>query len=51
VFITWDDWGGWFDHVVPPNVEEWNRKMAPQTHFLNLTANSSATGRVFLALL
>jgi phospholipase C len=23
IFITWDDWGGWFDHVVPPNVETW----------------------------
>jgi phospholipase C len=23
VFITWDDWGGWADHVVPPNVEKW----------------------------
>jgi phospholipase C len=23
VFITWDDWGGWADHVVPPNVEQW----------------------------
>ena len=23
VFITWDDWGGWFDHVTPPNVEQW----------------------------
>ena len=23
-FITWDDWGGWFDHVVPPLVERWN---------------------------
>ncbi len=18
VFVTWDDWGGWYDHVVPP---------------------------------
>jgi phospholipase C len=18
IFITWDDWGGWYDHVVPP---------------------------------
>jgi phospholipase C len=18
IFVTWDDWGGWFDHVVPP---------------------------------
>jgi phospholipase C len=24
VFITWDDWGGWADHVVPPHVERWS---------------------------
>ncbi len=24
IFITWDDWGGWWDHVDPPNVEIWN---------------------------
>jgi phospholipase C len=24
IFITWDDWGGWFDHVNPPNVERWS---------------------------
>ncbi len=23
IFITWDDWGGWYDHVDPPNVEKW----------------------------
>jgi phospholipase C len=23
IFITWDDWGGWYDHVNPPNVEAW----------------------------
>src|SRR5260221_8345913 len=23
IFITWDDWGGWLDHVDPPNVESW----------------------------
>jgi phospholipase C len=23
IFITWDDWGGWYDHVDPPNVEQW----------------------------
>jgi phospholipase C len=23
VFITWDDWGGWYDHANPPNVESW----------------------------
>jgi phospholipase C len=21
IFITWDDWGGWWDHVTPPLVE------------------------------
>jgi phospholipase C len=28
IFVTWDDWGGWFDHVEPPNVEQWNSKKA-----------------------
>jgi phospholipase C len=23
IFVTWDDWGGWFDHVDPPEVETW----------------------------
>lgn len=23
IFITWDDWGGWYDHVVPPETEKW----------------------------
>jgi phospholipase C len=23
IFITWDDWGGWYDHVTPPKVETW----------------------------
>jgi phospholipase C len=23
VFVTWDDWGGWADHVDPPKVETW----------------------------
>ena len=21
IFVTWDDWGGWYDHVVPPQVD------------------------------
>lgn len=21
IFISWDDWGGWYDHVVPPRVD------------------------------
>jgi phospholipase C len=29
IFITWDDWGGWYDHVVPPNVETWNGNTHP----------------------
>jgi phospholipase C len=24
IFITWDDWGGWADHVNPPEVETWS---------------------------
>jgi phospholipase C len=28
VFVTWDDWGGWYDHVVPPNVEQWDSTKA-----------------------
>ncbi len=23
IFITWDDWGGWYDHVDPQQVETW----------------------------
>jgi len=23
IFITWDDWGGWYDHATPPDVETW----------------------------
>jgi phospholipase C len=23
IFITWDDWGGWYDHVNPPQLETW----------------------------
>jgi phospholipase C len=21
IFVLWDDWGGWYDHVVPPHVD------------------------------
>ena len=28
IFITWDDWGGWYDHVDPPVVEAWNHTHA-----------------------
>ncbi len=29
VFITWDDWGGWYDHVDPPDVEAWSGNTHP----------------------
>jgi phospholipase C len=22
IFLTWDDWGGFYDHVVPPGIDE-----------------------------
>ena len=22
IFVTWDDWGGFYDHVVPPEVDD-----------------------------
>jgi phospholipase C len=28
IFITWDDWGGWLDHVDPPKVEVWHHDPA-----------------------
>jgi phospholipase C len=24
IFISWDDWGGWFDHINPPELEKWS---------------------------
>jgi hypothetical protein len=29
VFITWDDWGGWFDHVNPPVVQKMEQFHGP----------------------
>ncbi len=34
IFITWDDWGGWYDHVQPPNVETWTLP-TPQVSYKN----------------
>ncbi|MUL64669.1 hypothetical protein BOO86_09370 [Mycobacterium sp. CBMA 234] len=28
IFITWDDWGGWYDHVEPTVVETWDHAHA-----------------------
>ncbi len=24
IFVTWDDWGGWYDHVDPPKLSTWS---------------------------
>jgi phospholipase C len=29
IFVTWDDWGGWYDHVNPPNLETWKGNTHP----------------------
>ncbi len=31
IFITWDDWGGWFDHVTPPVKETWDPRHAQRS--------------------
>src|SRR5262249_51229068 len=23
IFVTWDDWGGWYDHVMPQPIDAW----------------------------
>ena len=28
IFITFDDWGGWYDHVAPPVKEKWDSRRA-----------------------
>ena len=28
IFVTWDDWGGWYDHVDPPVAEQWDSARA-----------------------
>jgi phospholipase C len=32
IFITWDCWGGWYDHVDPPDVETWNGSGTPASY-------------------
>jgi phospholipase C len=35
IFITWDDWGGWSDHVTPSAVETWSHtksQRVPDAH-------------------
>ncbi len=32
IFITWDDWGGWYDHVEPRNAEQWPAKGWPASY-------------------
>lgn len=29
IFVTWDDWGGWYDHVEPKQVETWQGANPP----------------------
>jgi phospholipase C len=35
IFITWDDWGGWFDHVEPPVKEKWDSHRAQRPEDAN----------------
>jgi hypothetical protein len=52
IFVTWDDWGGWFDHVVPPMKETWNSSMAqrPADAFPEFEGQPFRWDREFLVL-
>lgn len=41
IFVTYDDWGGWYDHVDPPVKERWDSKMAqrPDDAFPNFNGD------------
>ncbi len=43
IFITWDDWGGWYDHVQPPTVETWDSRRAQR----DVDANAQFDGEPF----
>ncbi len=35
IFITWDDWGGWYDHVDPPLKDKWTKGSPSGTTYTN----------------
>ena len=35
IFITWDDWGGWYDHVDPPLKDKWTKGGPSGTTYTN----------------
>ena len=35
IFITWDDWGGWYDHVDPPLKDKWRKGGPSGTTYTN----------------
>ena len=46
IFVTWDDWGGWADHVDPPEVETVDRRHAvPATETVCHASSSARTRR------
>lgn len=32
IFLVWDDWGGWYDHVAPPSVDQYG--LGPRVPFM-----------------
>ncbi len=35
IFVTWDDWGGWYDHVDPPVKETWDSRRTQRAEDAN----------------
>jgi len=43
IFIVWDDWGGWYDHVAPPKV----MRSSDQQHDCDFNGESWGCGYVY----
>src|SRR5437016_13741242 len=49
IFVTWDCWGGWYDHVDPPNAEAW-KLATPQPSYKGTQFRyGSRVGRLVLS--
>lgn len=44
IFVTWDDWGGFYDHVEPPVVERWKDGTSYRSGWLSRPTKPQSSG-------